>query len=90
MRALDSAILTPHDSHQIPGKPLEPTERKRRHSGRTTLSDVALAAEVSPITASRALRGERSVAPDLVARVTLAAEQLGYVPDPAARALASQ
>jgi LacI family gluconate utilization system Gnt-I transcriptional repressor len=69
---------------------LEPTERKRRHSGRTTLSDVARAAEVSPITASRALRGERSVAVELVERVKLAAEQLGYVPDPAARALASQ
>jgi LacI family gluconate utilization system Gnt-I transcriptional repressor len=66
------------------------TDRKRRPSGRTTLSDVARAAEVSPITASRALRGERSVAPELVERVKLAADQLGYVPDPAARALASQ
>ncbi len=87
---LDSAILTPESRHPIPGKPLEPTERKRRHSGRTTLSDVARTAEVSPITASRALRGERSVAPELVERVKRAAEQLGYVPDPAARALASQ
>jgi LacI family gluconate utilization system Gnt-I transcriptional repressor len=69
---------------------LEPTERKRRHSGRTTLSDVAQNAGVSPITASRALRGERSVAPELVERVKLAAKALGYVPDPAARALASQ
>jgi LacI family transcriptional regulator, gluconate utilization system Gnt-I transcriptional repressor len=65
-------------------------ERKRRHSGRITLQDVARAAEVSPITASRALRGERSVAADLVERVKAAASQLGYVPDPAARALASQ
>jgi LacI family transcriptional regulator, gluconate utilization system Gnt-I transcriptional repressor len=65
-------------------------ERKRRHSGRITLQDVARAAEVSPITASRALRGERSVAADLVERVKAAANQLGYVPDPAARALASQ
>ena len=69
---------------------MEPTERKRRHSGRTTLSDVARAAEVSPITASRALRGERGVAADLADRVKAAAQQLGYVPDPAARALASQ
>lgn len=65
-------------------------ERKRRPSGRTTLSDVARLAEVSPITASRALRGERAVAPDLVARVMAAVQALGYVPDPAARALASQ
>lgn len=66
------------------------TERKRRQSGRTTLSDVARAANVSPITVSRALRGERSVAPELVERVKQAAAALGYVPDPAARALASQ
>lgn len=65
-------------------------EPKRRTSGRVTLNEVAQRASVSPITASRALRGERSVAPDLVARVQAAAQQLGYVPDPAARALASQ
>ncbi len=64
--------------------------RPRRSSGRTTLADVAGAAGVSPITASRALRGERSVDPTLSARVHEAAERLGYVPDPAARALASQ
>jgi LacI family gluconate utilization system Gnt-I transcriptional repressor len=69
---------------------LSTSERKRRHSGRTTLNDVARAAEVSPITVSRALRGERSVAPELVERVKQAATELGYVPDPAARALASQ
>ncbi len=55
-----------------------------------TLADVAREADVSPITASRALRGERSVAPDLVERVLAAVQRLGYVPDPAARALASQ
>lgn len=66
------------------------SSRKRRSSGRVTLQDVAREAEVSPITASRALRGERGVAPELVARVRSAVERLGYVPDPAARALASQ
>lgn len=65
------------------------SSRKSRSSGRLTLDDVALAAGVSRITASRALRGERSVGADLVARVTEAAAALGYVPDPAARALAS-
>lgn len=64
--------------------------RRRRSSGRVTLADVAREAEVSPITASRALRGERGVAADLVARVQEAVARLGYVPDPAARALASQ
>ncbi|MEY2953078.1 MAG: HTH-type transcriptional regulator GntR [Pseudomonadota bacterium] len=42
------------------------------------------------MTVSRALRGERAVAPALVARVLEASQKLGYVPDPAARALASQ
>jgi len=60
-----------------------------RATGRVTLSDVAAAAGVSPITVSRALRGERSVAAELVEKVRAAALQLGYVPDPAARALAS-
>ncbi len=62
---------------------------RRRASGRVTLQDVARAAGVSPITVSRALRGEPTVAPDLVERSLEAAKKLGYVPDPAARALAS-
>ncbi len=61
-----------------------------RATGRATLADVARLAEVSPITVSRALRGERAVDAALVARVRVAAERLGYVPDPAARALASR
>lgn len=68
-----------------------PTPAKRhRSTGRVTLSDVAHAAGVSPITVSRALRGERAVDPALVERVLAAANKLAYVPDPAARALASQ
>jgi LacI family gluconate utilization system Gnt-I transcriptional repressor len=64
-------------------------KRDSRASGRVTLDDVALAAGVSRITVSRALRGERKVAPELAERAIQAAERLGYVPDPAARALAS-
>jgi LacI family gluconate utilization system Gnt-I transcriptional repressor len=65
------------------------TASRSRATGRITLADVAKAANVSPITVSRALRGERSVAAELVQRVQAAAQKLGYVPDPAARALAS-
>ena len=61
-----------------------------RATGRVTLADVARAAGVSPITVSRALRGERAVDAALVAQVEAAASKLGYVPDPAARALASR
>lgn len=63
---------------------------RSRATGRVTLADVALAAGVSPITVSRALRGERAVDAALVERVRTAAHQLGYMPDPAARALASR
>jgi LacI family gluconate utilization system Gnt-I transcriptional repressor len=60
-----------------------------RSTGRITLADVAHVAGVSPITVSRALRGERGVDRELVARVQAATLKLGYVPNPAARALAS-
>lgn len=63
---------------------------RSRATGRVTLADVAGVAGVSPITVSRALRGERAVDPGLVVRVKAAADRLGYVPDPAARALASR
>ena len=65
------------------------TPRRTRATGRVTLDDVAAVAHVSPITASRALRGQANVSPELAARVQEAARKLGYVPDPAARALAS-
>jgi len=64
--------------------------RSPRATGRVTLADVARAAGVSPITVSRALRGERTVDAELAQRAIEAARRLGYVPDPAARALASQ
>jgi len=63
---------------------------RSRATGRVTLADVARLAQVSPITVSRALRGERAVDAQLVARVQAAAKELGYIPDPAARALASR
>ncbi|MEI8157902.1 MAG: LacI family DNA-binding transcriptional regulator [Burkholderiales bacterium] len=65
------------------------SKAKSRATGRITLADVARAADVSPITVSRALRGERAVDPELVARVQAAVTKLGYLPNPAARALAS-
>ncbi|HSV45300.1 MAG TPA: LacI family DNA-binding transcriptional regulator, partial [Ramlibacter sp.] len=67
-----------------------PAPVRSRATGRVTLADVAGVAGVSPITVSRALRGERAVDPELVARVKAAADRLGYMPDPAARALASR
>ncbi|OLP57792.1 LacI family transcriptional regulator [Xaviernesmea oryzae] len=62
---------------------------RSRGTGLPTLAEVAAKAGVSPITASRALRAVPSVDPDLVERVRKAAKLLGYVPNPAARTLAS-
>ena len=54
-----------------------------------SLKDVAKLANVSLMTVSRALRGERRVAPALVEKVREVAASLGYVPDLAARATGS-
>ena len=54
-----------------------------------TLEDVARAAGVSAVTASRALRTPERVAAGTLARIQEAVRTLGYVPNPAAQALAS-
>ncbi|MEM8789355.1 MAG: LacI family DNA-binding transcriptional regulator [Pseudomonadota bacterium] len=63
--------------------------RKRRGSGNPTIMDVARDAGVSAITVSRALRTPDRVSAEARARVAAAVRNLGYTPDPAARALAS-
>lgn len=65
------------------------TRSTSRATGRPTLAEVARLSGVSPITVSRALRGVATVAPELVEKVRIAAAELGYVANPAARALAS-
>ncbi|WP_370628943.1 LacI family DNA-binding transcriptional regulator [Celeribacter sp. PS-C1] len=61
-----------------------------KHSKRITLEDVARAVGVSTITVSRALRRPEMVSEGLRTRITKAVAELGYVPDPSARALASR
>lgn len=63
--------------------------RIRRNSGKPTLADVAAAAGVSSITASRALRKPEAVSAVLRERVARAISEIGYVPNTAAQALAS-
>lgn len=67
-----------------------PRMRSSRASGRITMQDVAAHVGVSTMTVSRALRGEANVEQQLMQRIRAAALEMGYVPDPAARALASQ
>lgn len=60
-----------------------------RDGRKVTLSDVAAHVGVSAITVSRALRTPEKVSLRLREEISRAIDQLGYVPDPAARALAS-
>jgi len=62
---------------------------KSRASGKTTLASVASHAGVSTMTASRALNQPELVSQAVRTRVELAVAELGYVPNRAARALAS-
>lgn len=62
---------------------------KSRASGRITLEEVARLAGVATMTASRAINQPALVSAGLRARVEQAVAQLGYVPNRAARALAS-
>ena len=63
--------------------------RARRGGGRPTIADVARLAGVGAITVSRALRAPERVSENLRRQIQQAVDELGYVPDPNARALAS-
>ena len=67
----------------------KPPGPKGRSSGRVTLADVARHAGVALMTASRALSKPGLVSDPLRARVLASVEALGYVPNLAARSLAS-
>ncbi|WP_062314716.1 LacI family DNA-binding transcriptional regulator [Demequina rhizosphaerae] len=54
-----------------------------------TIGDVAKAAGVSRSTASYALSGKRTISPAVVQRVLDAVDELGYIPNAGARALAT-
>lgn len=64
--------------------------RKRTKPGKVRLAEVARLAGVSPITASRFFRTPEAVSVAKRVRVESAAQELGYIPNLAARALASQ
>src|SRR3979490_1030648 len=64
--------------------------RKRTKPDKIRLTEVAKLAGVSPITASRFFRNPDALSAGKRVRVESAAKELGYVPNLAARALASQ
>src|SRR4249920_3595157 len=63
--------------------------RKQTKSGKIRLTEVAKLAGVSPITASRFFRNPEALSASKRERVDSAVKELGYVPNLAARALAS-
>ena len=74
------------------GRRPEGTRRHERRPVRSTvgLRDVARAAGVSTATVSRAINHPSLVSQDVRQRVVAVAEQLGWVPDGAARALSTR
>jgi DNA-binding LacI/PurR family transcriptional regulator len=66
-----------------------PKEKRRKGTGKITLTEVAEFVGVSAMTVSRALRMPEKVNPDLRDRIDAAVSQLGYVPNLQARNLAS-
>jgi len=60
-----------------------------RNGRRATIRDVAKAAGVSPITASRAMQGSGLVRPGTMEKVVRAAKQLDYIPNLAAGTLST-
>ncbi|WP_342609804.1 LacI family DNA-binding transcriptional regulator [Vibrio tritonius] len=64
-------------------------ERKRRGTGKSTLSDVAKFVGVSSMTVSRALRDPTKVSESLLKKIQEAIKEFGYIPNNAAQTLAS-
>jgi LacI family gluconate utilization system Gnt-I transcriptional repressor len=63
--------------------------RRRRNTGAVTIRDVARLAGVAPITVSRGIRSPQSVSPAVMARITQAIQDTGYIPNAVAGALSS-
>ncbi|MBS0878121.1 MULTISPECIES: LacI family DNA-binding transcriptional regulator [unclassified Tatumella] len=74
---------------QISDADSSPKEKRRKGTGKITLTEVAEFVGVSAMTVSRALRMPEKVNSELRARIDAAVRQLGYVPNLQARNLAS-
>lgn len=61
----------------------------RKKTGKVTLSDVAKAVDVSPMTVSRAIHNPEKVKEDIREKIQLAIKELGYIQNSAASYLAS-
>lgn len=74
---------------EVTGRPTRGKRRARQDNRTVTLADVGNLAGVSPSTVSRVVSNSIPVSPELRAAVERAILQLGYVPNRAARSLAT-
>ena len=83
-----TATTTTEEPSGLP-VPLKPKRSARASSGRVTLNEVARRAGVSPMTVSRVINQPATVSPEVQKIVRAAIDELGYVPNLLAGALAS-
>src|SRR5512133_339008 len=76
-------------NHPVIGKPGIGKRRAQRDTRTVTLADVGTLAGVSPSTVSRVVSNSIPVSPELRETVERAIVQLGYLPNRAARSLAT-
>ncbi|PUA17918.1 LacI family DNA-binding transcriptional regulator [Glaciimonas sp. PCH181] len=84
-----SAKKTPQKIKYSPPSDTQKVVRRGRGTGRVTITDVARAANVSPMTVSRALTSPALVQQKSRDKITAVIQKLGYVPNQAASTLAS-
>lgn len=72
-----------------PQQPITPAKRSREGSGRAKLDEVARRAGVSTATVSRAFNTPDRVSPETRERILSTAKAMGWIPNAAGRALAS-
>ncbi len=89
MRGTRARGAAADEAKEATGEACAPARRTRRRRAAVTLNEVAAGAGVAPITVSRALNNPASVSPALRSRIEHTVEQLGYVPNRMAGALAS-
>lgn len=79
-----------HDYNRLMEKTSRRASAKSTSSSLVSLDDVAKRAGVSPATVSRALNGTAGVRAEMMEKVRRACEELGYVPNGAARTLSTR
>jgi LacI family transcriptional regulator len=85
-----ATFLSAQDYNRLMEKTSKRASAKLTSSSSVSLDDVARHAGVSPATVSRALNGTAGVRAEMMEKVRRACEELGYMPNGAARALSTR